>query len=49
MKVVLLALAGIVLTFVALEVALVKVSRYRLTHGDGREHTFRKGPGSSRS
>jgi hypothetical protein len=26
----------------ALEMTLLAVSRYRLRHGDGREHTFRR-------
>ncbi len=26
----------------ALEMSLLKASRYRLAHGDGREHSFRR-------
>jgi len=26
----------------ALEMGLLKASRYRLAHGDGREHSFRR-------
>jgi hypothetical protein len=37
-----LAVVAAAVGFVVLvDVALVKVSRYRLTHGDGRERSFR--------
>lgn len=46
MKPLLLACAGVLLVAAAasaVEVALVKASEYRLSHGDGRERTFRRG------
>jgi hypothetical protein len=33
----------ILILAIALEVVLLRVSRYRLTHGDGRERAFRGG------
>jgi hypothetical protein len=44
-KAFLLVVAGVLAMFVAVEIVLVKVSRYRLTHGDGKEHAFRSGRG----
>jgi hypothetical protein len=41
----LLIVGGVVVMFVAVEIVLVKVSRHRLTHGDGKEHAFRSGRG----
>jgi hypothetical protein len=35
------AFVTVVIIAVALEVVLMRVSRYRLTHGDGRERAFR--------
>lgn len=46
MKIVLLIVGIIAVVFVAIEVVLLKVSRYRLTHGDGKERAFRKGVGA---
>ena len=46
MKIV-IVIAGIVaVVFIAIEAVLLKVSRYRLTHGDGKERAFRKGVGA---
>lgn len=35
------AIVAVVAVWWALEMGLLKASRYRLAHGDGREHTFR--------
>jgi hypothetical protein len=35
-------IVAIVAAWWALEMGLLKVSRYRLAHGDGREHSFRR-------
>jgi hypothetical protein len=35
------AIALVALIAVALEIVLLRISRYRLTHGDGRERAFR--------
>ncbi len=39
---VLAVLAVLAAAWWALEMALLKASRYRLAHGDGREHSFRR-------
>jgi K+ transporter len=36
------AVAAVVAVFVLIEALLLKASRYRLMHGDGRERSFRK-------
>jgi K+ transporter len=36
------AVAAVVATFALVEAVLLKSSRYRLMHGDGRERGFRK-------
>ena len=42
-----LVIGGIVVVvFIAIDAVLLKVSRYRLTHGDGKERAFRKGVGA---
>lgn len=33
---------AVVAAWWALEMGLLKASRYRLAHGDGREHSFRR-------
>jgi len=42
----LLIVAGVLAAFAAvwwaIEMSLLKASRYRLAHGDGREHSFRR-------
>ena len=43
MKIMLLIAGVLVAAFVAVEAILLKVSRYRLTHGDGKERAFREG------
>jgi hypothetical protein len=35
-------IAAVVAAWWALEMGLLKASRYRLAHGDGREHSFRR-------
>jgi hypothetical protein len=35
-------IAAVVAAWWAVEMGLLKASRYRLTHGDGREHSFRR-------
>jgi K+ transporter len=34
--------AAVVAVFAVIEAVLLKASRYRLMHGDGRERSFRK-------
>ena len=34
--------AGVIATWWGVEMVLLKASRYRLAHGDGREHSFRR-------
>ncbi len=34
--------ASVAVIWWCVEMALLKASRYRLSHGDGREHTFRR-------
>jgi hypothetical protein len=46
MKIALVIVGVVAVAFVAIEVVLLKVSRYRLTHGDGKERAFRKGVGA---
>lgn len=36
------ALVAVAAAWWALEMGLLKASRYRLAHGDGREHSFRR-------
>jgi len=36
------AVAAIAAVWWAVEMGLLKASRYRLAHGDGREHSFRR-------
>ena len=36
------AIGIVVAAWWAVEMALLKASRYRLAHGDGREHSFRR-------
>jgi hypothetical protein len=33
---------GLLAVWWAVEMSLLKASRYRLAHGDGREHSFRR-------
>jgi len=35
-------IVAVVAAWWALEMSLLKASRYRLAHGDGREHSFRR-------
>jgi hypothetical protein len=46
MKAVLVIAGAVVVVFIAIEAVLLKVSRYRLTHGDGKERAFRTGVGA---
>ena len=46
MKIVLVIVGIVAVVFIAIEAVLLKVSRYRLTHGDGNERVFRKGVGA---
>ncbi|MGZ5128743.1 MAG: hypothetical protein ACXWZU_02850 [Actinomycetota bacterium] len=35
-------IVAVIAAWWALEMSLLKASRYRLAHGDGREHSFRR-------